>query len=187
MASKREPRQQVDFNHHYAGNLRATGNKRLPNPKGPPNLRESLFSISTRKIKLRTEALKSGPTPKTYISRSGDMIYCGYLWSIEQYYEATVNPDDLFCLDTSGRFRFSGKSIEEAQGIIKNRVARYYPDFRFQTQVTFSQVTLGNVRYHQSQLFLASVRLPAHLLECPFPSYPIALYAAGGQMKMLFL
>jgi protein involved in polysaccharide export with SLBB domain len=97
----------------------------------------------------------------------------------EQYYEATVNPDGFVLLDNIGPVSVSGKSIEEAQGIIKNRVSRYYPGLSGASPSTFLQVTLGNVRTIKVNI-LGEVRLPGTFTLSAFSTVFNALYAAGG-------
>ncbi|WP_367182828.1 SLBB domain-containing protein [Algoriphagus sp.] len=175
-ASKRQPRQQVDFNTITQGLYEPQDFVESEN-KGPQIFGESLFYNKNRKLSF--EPSLNQATPKSYILGPGDMIYVDIYGQSEQYYEATVNPDGFVLLDNIGPVSVSGKSIEEAQGIIKNRVARYYPGLSGANPSTFLQVTLGNVRTIKVNI-LGEVRLPGTFTLSAFSTVFNALYAAGG-------
>jgi protein involved in polysaccharide export with SLBB domain len=175
-ASNRQPRQQVDFNTITQGIYEPQDFVESEN-KGPQVFGESLFYNKNRKLSF--EPSLNQATPKSYILGPGDMIYVDIYGQSEQYYEATVNPDGFVLLDNIGPVSVSGKSIEEAQGIIKNRVARYYPGLSGANPSTFLQVTLGNVRTIKVNI-LGEVRLPGTFTLSAFSTIFNALYAAGG-------
>ena len=118
-------------------------------------------------------------TPKTYILGPGDMVFVDIYGQSEKYYEATVNPDGFVLLDNIGPVSVSGKTIEEATGIIKSRVSRFYPGLGGANPNTFIQVTLGNVRTIKVHI-LGEVRLPGTFTLSAFSTVFNALYAAGG-------
>ncbi len=175
-ASKREPRQQTDFNTITQG---------LYDPQSVPELSKtgdeifgtSLFYQKDRRLSF--EPSLNQATPKSYILGPGDVVYVDIYGESEQYYEATVNPDGFVLLDNIGPVSVSGKSIEEATGIIKNRVSRYYPGLSGSNPSTFLQVTLGNVRTIKVNI-LGEVRLPGTFTLSAFSTVFNALYAAGG-------
>lgn len=175
-ASKREPRQQTDFNTITQG---------LYDPQSVPELSktgEEIFGTSLfyqKDRRLSFEPSLNQATPKSYILGPGDMVYVDIYGESEQYYEATVNPDGFVLLDNIGPVSVSGKSIEEATGIIKNRVSRYYPGLSGSNPSTFLQVTLGNVRTIKVNI-LGEVRLPGTFTLSAFSTVFNALYAAGG-------
>jgi protein involved in polysaccharide export with SLBB domain len=175
-ASKREPRQQVDFNTITQGIYEP---QEIVNSEknGPQIFGESLFFNRNRRLSF--EPSLNQATPKNYILGPGDMIYVDIYGQSEQYYEATVNPDGFVLLDNIGPVSVSGKSIEEAQGIIKSRVSRYYPGLSGSNPNTFLQVTLGNVRTIKVNI-LGEVRLPGTFTLSAFSTVFNALYAAGG-------
>lgn len=175
-ASKREPRQQTDFNTITQG---------LYDPQSVPELSktgEEIFGTSLfyqKDRRLSFEPSLNQATPKSYILGPGDVVYVDIYGESEQYYEATVNPDGFVLLDNIGPVSVSGKSIEEATGIIKNRVSRYYPGLSGSNPSTFLQVTLGNVRTIKVNI-LGEVRLPGTFTLSAFSTVFNALYAAGG-------
>ncbi len=174
--SKREPRQQVDFSTITQG-IYAPQEMSDIEKKGPHIFGESLFFNSNRRLSF--EPSLNQATPKTYILGPGDMIYVDIYGQSEQYYEATVNPDGFVLLDNIGPVSVSGKTIEEAQGIITNRVSKYYPGLSGANPNTFLQVTLGNVRTIKVNI-LGEVRLPGTFTLSAFSTVFNALYAAGG-------
>jgi protein involved in polysaccharide export with SLBB domain len=97
----------------------------------------------------------------------------------EKYYEATVNPEGSILLDNIGLISVSGKTIEAAEGIIKNRVANFYTGLTGANPKTFLQVTLGNVKTIKVHI-LNEVRLPGTFTLSAFSTVFNALYAAGG-------
>jgi protein involved in polysaccharide export with SLBB domain len=175
-ASKRKPRRQVDFNTITEGIYEPQLTAETES-KGPKIFGESLFYNNKRRLSF--EPSLNQATPKNYILGPGDLIYVDIYGQSEQYYEASVNPDGFVLLDNIGPISVSGKSIEEATGIIQNRVSRYYPGLTGTNPSTFLQVTLGNVRTIKVNI-LGEVRLPGTFTLSAFSTVFNALYAAGG-------
>jgi protein involved in polysaccharide export with SLBB domain len=175
-SSKRSPRQQTDFNTitqgFYQPQLELGDFK-----SGSEIFGTSLFYQKERKLSF--EPSLNQATPKSYILGPGDVVYVDIYGQSEQYYEASVNPDGFILLDNIGPISVSGKSIDEATGIIKNRVSRYYPGISGSNPSTFIQVTLGNVRTIKVHI-LGEVRLPGTFTLSAFSTVFNALYAAGG-------
>lgn len=175
-ASKREPRQQTDFNTITQGLYDPQSMPEVTNT-GEQIFGTSLFYQSDRRLSF--EPSLNQATPKSYILGPGDVVFVDIYGESEQYYEATVNPDGFVLLDNIGPVSVSGKSIEEATGIIKNRVSRYYTGLTGSNPSTFLQVTLGNVRTIKVNI-LGEVRLPGTFTLSAFSTVFNALYAAGG-------
>lgn len=176
-ASKREPRKQVDFNEISQGIFKVQGDF-----EGIDEIPSNIFGADlfyNKNRRLSFEPNLNIATPKNYILGSGDMVYVDIYGESEQYYEANINPDGFLILDNIGPVSVSGKTIEEATGIIKNRLATYYPGIRGNNPSTFVQVTLGNVRAIQVHL-VGEVRLPGTFTLSAFSTVFNALYAAGG-------
>lgn len=174
--SKREPRQQTNLNQITQGIYQPQAD--LGVDKGSSEIfGQSLFYQKNRRLTF--EPSLNQATPKNYILGPGDVVYIDIYGQSEQYYEATVNPDGFVLLDNIGPISVSGKSIEEATGIIKNRVSQYYPGLKGNNPNTFLQVTLGNVRTIQVNI-LGEVRLPGTFTLSAFSTIFNALYAAGG-------
>jgi protein involved in polysaccharide export with SLBB domain len=176
-ASKREPRKQVDLNQITQGII-----KFQPEIEGIEEGKSTIFGADlfyNKNRRLSFEPNLNIATPKNYILGSGDMVYVDIYGQSEQYYEANVNPDGFLILDNIGPISVSGKTIEEATGIIKNRLSTYYPGIGGSNPSTFVQVTLGNIRTIQVHL-VGEVRLPGTFTLSAFSTVFNALYAAGG-------
>lgn len=175
-ASKRDPRQQVDINSITQG-IYSPQADLAPIDQSNQIFGSSLFYQSNRRLSF--EPSLNQATPKSYVLGPGDVVYVDIYGQSEQYYEATVNPDGFVLLDNIGPISVSGKTIEEATGIIKNRVSRFYTGLNGANPNTFLQVTLGNVRTIKVHI-LGEVRLPGTFTLSAFSTVFNALYAAGG-------
>lgn len=174
-ASRREPRQQMDINEITRGLIQPQ--ETMDESTDGQIFGSSLFYQRNRRLSF--EPSLNQATPKNYVLGPGDVVYVDIYGQSEQYYEATVNPDGFVLLDNIGPISVSGKTIEEASGIIKNRVAQYYPGLLGSNPSTFLQVTLGNVRTIKVHI-LGEVRLPGTFTLSAFSTVFNALYAAGG-------
>lgn len=177
-ASKRDPRRQTDLS-EITQNIFQYKRDGIQSLEDKPSniFGAELFYNQNRKLSF--EPNLNIATPKNYILGSGDMVYVDIYGESEQYYEATVNPDGFMILDNIGPISVSGKTIEEATGIIRNRLSNYYTGLRGANPSTFVQVTLGNIRSIQVHL-VGEVRLPGTFTLSAFSTVFNALYAAGG-------
>lgn len=176
-ASKREPRRQTDFNEISQGILKVQPEMEDSSILNSPIFGLDLFYNKNRRLSF--EPSINMATPKNYILGPGDMVYVDIYGQSEQYYEANINADGFMILDNIGPISVSGKTIEEASGIIRNRLASYYPGIRGSNPNTFVQVTLGNVRTIKVHL-VGELRLPGTFTLSAFSTVFNALYAAGG-------
>lgn len=174
--SKRAAREQVDINDITRGLMET---QELMEEEKADSLLfgSSLFFQKNRKLSF--EPSLNQATPKNYILGPGDLIYVDIYGQSEKYYEATVNPEGFILLDNIGLIAVSGKTIEAAEGIIKNRVAAFYTGLSGSNPSTFLQVTLGNVKTIKVHI-LNEVRLPGTFTLSAFSTVFNALYAAGG-------
>lgn len=174
--SKRDSREQVDLDQISQGMFQLSdGNSKKSNEN--EIFGTSLFYNQNRRLSF--EPSLNQATPKSYILGSGDLIYVDIYGQSEQYYEAKVNPDGFVLLDNIGPVSVSGKSIEEATGILKNRIGKYYSGLLGSNPNTFLQVTLGNVGTIKVNI-LGEVRLPGTFTLSAFSTIFNALYSAGG-------
>ncbi len=175
-ASKRAAREQIDINDITRGLMETQ--ELMEEEKADSLLFGSkLFFQKNRKLSF--EPSLNQATPKNYILGPGDLIYVDIYGQSEKYYEATVNPEGSILLDNIGLIAVSGKTIEAAEGIIKNRVAAFYTGLSGSNPQTFLQVTLGNVKTIKVHI-LNEVRLPGTFTLSAFSTVFNALYAAGG-------
>ncbi len=175
-ASKRSAREQIDLNGITQGLLET---QELMEEEKPDSLLFGSKLFFQKNRKLSFEPSLNQATPKNYILGPGDLIYVDIYGQSEKYYEATVNPEGSILLDNIGLIAVSGKTIEAAEGIIKNRVASFYTGLSGANPQTFLQVTLGNVKTIKVHI-LNEVRLPGTFTLSAFSTVFNALYAAGG-------
>jgi protein involved in polysaccharide export with SLBB domain len=174
--SKRASREQIDLNDITQGLLETQ--ELMEEEKADSLLFGSkLFFQKNRKLSF--EPSLNQATPKNYILGPGDLIYVDIYGESEKYYEATINPEGSILLDNIGLIAVSGKTIEAAEGIIKNRVATFYTGLSGSNPKTFLQVALGNVKTIKVHI-LNEVRLPGTFTLSAFSTVFNALYAAGG-------
>ena len=174
--SKRAAREQVDINDITRGLMET---QELMEEEKADSLLFGSTLFFQKNRKLSFEPSLNQATPKNYILGPGDLIYVDIYGQSEKYYEATVNPEGSILLDNIGLIAVSGKTIEAAEGIIKNRVASFYTGLSGANPSTFLQVTLGNVKTIKVHI-LNEVRLPGTFTLSAFSTVFNALYAAGG-------
>jgi protein involved in polysaccharide export with SLBB domain len=174
--SKRAAREQVDINDITRGLMET---QELMEEEKADSLLFGSTLFFQKNRKLSFEPSLNQATPKNYILGPGDLIYVDIYGESEKYYEATVNPEGTVLLDNIGLIAVSGKTIEAAEGIIKNRVASFYTGLSGANPQTFLQVTLGNVKTIKVHI-LNEVRLPGTFTLSAFSTVFNALYAAGG-------
>ncbi|MEY3644833.1 MAG: hypothetical protein RLZZ207_1528 [Bacteroidota bacterium] len=174
--SKRAAREQVDINDITRGLMET---QELMEEEKADSLLFGSTLFFQKNRKLSFEPSLNQATPKNYILGPGDLIYVDIYGQSEKYYEATVNPEGSILLDNIGLIAVSGKTIEAAEGIIKNRVSAFYTGLSGSNPSTFLQVTLGNVKTIKVHI-LNEVRLPGTFTLSAFSTVFNALYAAGG-------
>jgi protein involved in polysaccharide export with SLBB domain len=174
--SKRAAREQVDLNDITRG-LMETQELMEVEKADALLFGSDLFFQKNRKLSF--EPSLNQATPKNYVLGPGDLIYVDIYGESEKYYEATINPEGSILLDNIGLIAVSGKTIEAAEGIIKNRVATFYTGLSGSNPKTFLQVSLGNVKTIKVHI-LNEVRLPGTFTLSAFSTVFNALYAAGG-------
>jgi len=174
--SKRSAREQIDLNDITQGLMEA---QELVETEEADSLLFGSKLFFQKNRKLSFEPSLNQATPKNYILGPGDLIYVDIYGQSEKYYEATVNPEGSILLDNIGLISVSGKTIEAAEGIIKNRVSAFYTGLSGSNPSTFLQVTLGNVKTIKVHI-LNEVRLPGTFTLSAFSTVFNALYAAGG-------
>uniref|UniRef100_UPI004047BBE3 SLBB domain-containing protein n=1 Tax=Algoriphagus sp. TaxID=1872435 RepID=UPI004047BBE3 len=174
--SKRTAREQININDITRGLMET---QELMEEEKADSLLFGSTLFFQKNRKLSFEPSLNQATPKNYILGPGDLIYVDIYGQSEKYYEATVNPEGSILLDNIGLIAVSGKTIEAAEGIIKNRVAAFYTGLSGANPSTFLQVTLGNVKTIKVHI-LNEVRLPGTFTLSAFSTVFNAMYAAGG-------
>lgn len=176
-AGKRDPRIQGDMNEIAQGFFKYQQDLFFMEEEESPYFGGGLFYNKNRKLTFEPNI--NVPTPKNYILGPGDMLYIDIYGQSERYIEVSINPDGFAIIENVGPISLSGKSIEEASAIVKNRLSNYFEGMKGPNPNTFVQVTLGNVRSIQVHL-VGELRLPGTFTLSSFSSVFNALYAAGG-------
>lgn len=176
--SKRDPRKQTDLSEISQGLFKTQSDFELLFEEAPsPYFGGDIFYNKRRRLSF--EPNLNIATPKNYVLGPGDLIYVDVYGQSEKYYEASVSADGFILLDNVGPVSVSGKTIEEASNIIKNRLSVFFSGMRGTNPNTFLQVTLGNVRTIKVHL-VGELRLPGTFTLSAFSTVFNALYAAGG-------
>ncbi|WP_336246185.1 SLBB domain-containing protein [Cognataquiflexum nitidum] len=175
--SKREPRRQSDLNEITEGLFKEQDDFGIFFEEPSPYFGADIFY--NKKRRLSFEPNLNIATPKNYVLGPGDLIYIDVYGQSEKYYEATISSDGFILLDNVGPVGLSGKSIEDAAIIIRNRLSNFYTGMTGSNPNTFMQVTLGNVRTIKVHL-VGELRLPGTFTLSAFSTVFNALYAAGG-------
>lgn len=178
--SKRAAREQVDLNDITRGLMET---QELMDEEKADTLLFGSTLFFQKNRKLSFEPSLNQATPKNYVLGPGDLLYVDIYGESEKYYEATINPEGSILLDNIGLIAVSGKTIETAEAIIKNRVASFYTGLSGSNPKTFLQVSLGNVKTIKVHI-LNEVRLPGTFTLSAFSTVFNALYAAGGPSEM---
>lgn len=176
-AGKRDARRQGDLNEITQGFFKYQQELFFFEEESSPYFGGDLFYNKNRKLTFEPNI--NIPTPKNYILGPGDMIYIDIYGQSERYMEVNINPDGFAIVENIGPISLSGKSIEEATNILKNRLSNFYEGMRGSNPNTYLQVTLGNVRSIQVHL-VGELRLPGTFTLSSFSTVFNALYAAGG-------
>jgi protein involved in polysaccharide export with SLBB domain len=176
-SSKREPRKQADLNEITSGLFKEQ--EEMGGVEDEPSPYFGVDIFYNKKRRLSFEPNLNIATPKNYILGPGDLVYIDVYGQSEKYYEATVSSDGFILLDNIGPVSLSGKTIEDAAIIIKNRLSNFYTGMTGSNPNTFMQVTLGNVRTIKVHL-VGELRLPGTFTLSAFSTVFNALYAAGG-------
>lgn len=173
--SKREPRRQMDVSDITQDLFMESKDLLEIFDEASPYFGGDVFYNKRRRLSF--EPNLNIATPKNYVVGPGDLLYVDVYGQSERYFETTVNADGFIILDNVGPVSVSGKTIEEASGIIRNRLSPFFTGLR--SGETQMQVTLGNVRTIKVHL-VGELRLPGTFTLSAFSTVFNALYAAGG-------
>jgi protein involved in polysaccharide export with SLBB domain len=119
-------------------------------------------------------------TPKTYEIGPDDELQLDIYGNNISNQKLNVNPDGNVSVKYLGPVNLSGMTIEQATGVIKARLTKYYPSL--QSGQTKIQLSLGSVRSIQV-IMVGAVKKPGTITLPSIATLFNALYASGGPLE----
>jgi protein involved in polysaccharide export with SLBB domain len=119
-------------------------------------------------------------TPKGYILGAEDELQLDIYGNNISNQKLTVSPDGFINVKYAGPINVNGMSIEQATGIIKARLSKFYP--ALSSGATKIQLTLGSVRSIQIMV-VGAVKKPGTVTLPSISTLFHALYASGGPLE----
>ncbi len=119
-------------------------------------------------------------TPKGYILGAEDELQLDIYGNNISNQKLTVSPDGFINVKYAGPINVNGMSIEQATGVIKARLSKFYP--ALSSGATKIQLTLGSVRSIQVTV-VGAVKKPGTVTLPSVATLFNALYASGGPLE----
>lgn len=119
-------------------------------------------------------------TPKGYILGADDELQLDVYGNNISNQKLTVSPDGFINVKYAGPINVNGMSIEQANGVIKARLSKYYPALG--SGETKIQLGLGSVRSIQVMV-VGAVKKPGTVSLPSIATLFNALYASGGPLE----
>ena len=167
------------------------------NPKNQSNKRvfkgeETVFKIFEVKSRLFGADLFSSAdplfvpnlkiaTPKNYVIGPEDELQLDVYGNNISNQKLTVSPDGYITVKYAGPVNVNGMTIEQAAGVLKSRLTKYYPSLS--SGETKVQLTLGSIRSIQVTI-VGAVKNPGTVTISSLSTLFNALYACGGPTEI---
>ncbi|MEY3060337.1 MAG: hypothetical protein RL000_1689 [Bacteroidota bacterium] len=119
-------------------------------------------------------------TPKGYILGAEDELQLDIYGNNISNQKLMVSPDGFINVKYAGPINVNGMSIEQATGVIKARLSKFYP--ALSSGATKIQLTLGSVRSIQVTV-VGAVKKPGTVTLPSVATLFNALYASGGPLE----
>ena len=119
-------------------------------------------------------------TPKGYILGAEDELQLDIYGNNISNQKLTVSPDGFINVKYAGPINVNGMSIEQAAGVIKARLSKYYP--ALSSGETKVQLSLGSVRSIQVMV-VGAVKKPGTVTLPSVATLFNALYVSGGPLE----
>jgi protein involved in polysaccharide export with SLBB domain len=119
-------------------------------------------------------------TPKGYILGAEDELQLDIYGNNISNQKLTVSPDGFINVKYAGPINVNGMSIEQAAGVIKARLSKFYPALT--SGATKLQLTLGSVRSIQVMV-VGAVKRPGTVTLPSVATLFNALYVSGGPLE----
>jgi protein involved in polysaccharide export with SLBB domain len=118
-------------------------------------------------------------TPRNYVLGADDELQLDIYGNNISNQKMTVSPDGFINVRYAGPINVSGMTIEQAAGVIKARLSKFYP--ALSTGATKVQLSLGSVRSIQVTV-IGAVNRPGSITLPSIATLFNALYASGGPL-----
>lgn len=118
-------------------------------------------------------------TPKGYVIGPEDELQLDVYGNNISSQKLMVSPDGFINVKYTGPVNVSGMTIEQAAGVLKARLTRYYPELA--SGSTKLQLTLGSVRSIQVTV-VGAVKKPGTVTLPSIATLFNALYSSGGPL-----
>ena len=118
-------------------------------------------------------------TPKGYVLGAEDELQLDIYGNNISTQKLVVSPDGFINVKYAGPINVSGMTIEQAAGVIRGRLTKFYP--ALSSGATKLQVTLGSVRSIQVTV-VGAVKRPGTVTLPSVASLFNALYSSGGPL-----
>ncbi len=119
-------------------------------------------------------------TPKGYVIGPEDELQLDIYGNNISNQKLMVSPDGFITVKYAGPVNVSGMTIEQAAGVLKGRLIRFYP--ALSSGATKLQLTLGAVRSIQVTI-VGAVKKPGTITLPSVATLFNALYSSGGPME----
>ena len=116
-------------------------------------------------------------TPKSYVIGPDDDLQLDIYGNNISNQRLTVSPDGLINVKYAGPVNVNGMTIEQAAGVLKSRLTKYYPSLS--SGETKIQLSLGSIRSIQVMV-IGAVKKPGTITLPSIATLFNALYASGG-------
>jgi protein involved in polysaccharide export with SLBB domain len=118
-------------------------------------------------------------TPKGYVIGQEDELQLDVYGNNISSQKLMVSPDGFINVKYAGPVNVSGMSIEQAAGVLKSRLTKFYP--ALSSGATKLQLVLGSIRSIQVTV-IGAVKKPGTITLPSIATLFNALYASGGPM-----
>ena len=146
-----------------------------------PSATDDVFGRSTfRNKRLNFAPSANMPTPKNYVLGPGDEVIIDIYGANQTTIRRTISPEGQINVDALGPVYLSGKSIDDANRYLKQKLSTIYNGLNGdEEQETDIQLSLGQIRSIQVNM-LGDVANPGTYMISSLSTVFHALYQAGG-------
>lgn len=118
-------------------------------------------------------------TPSSYVLGPGDEVIIDVWGASETMVRQVISPEGSIQVNSLGPVYLSGKTVAEANELVKREFARIYSGITGDNPTTYVRLTLGEIRTIQVNV-MGEVNVPGTYTMSSFASVFHALYYAGG-------